>query len=114
MEKQYELVALFPTKVNDILAEKTLVDLVKAAKFKVNEVDKWGIRPLAYPIKKENKAYYLRLLIAGGDARVLAKALALEESLLRHLLIVIPAKAGIYTNGSPIRSGMTIVRKEKK
>ena len=36
MEKQYELVALFPTKVNDILAEKTLVDLVKAAKFKVN------------------------------------------------------------------------------
>ena len=47
---------------------------------------------MAYPIKKENKAYYLRLLIAGGDARVLAKALALEESLLRHLLIVFAGK----------------------
>ena len=92
MEKQYELIALFPTKVNDILAEKTLVDMVKAAKFKVVEVDKWGIKPLAYPIKKENKAYYLRLIIEGGDARVLAKALALEESLLRHLLIVFAGK----------------------
>ena len=92
MEKQYELTALFGTKMNDIMAEKTLVDLVKAAKFKVTEVDKWGIKPLAYPIKKENKAYYLRLVIGGGDAKKLAKALALEESLLRHLLTVSPGK----------------------
>ena len=97
MEKQYELIALFPTKTNDILAEKTLVDLVKAAKFKVSEVDKWGIRPLAYPIKKDNKAYYLRLVIVGGDAKALLTTLKLEESILRHLLVVIPAKAGIYT-----------------
>ena len=92
MDKQYELIALFGTKMNDIMAEKTLVDLAKASKFKVVEVDKWGIKPLAYPIKKENKAYYLRLIIEGGDARVLAKALALEESLLRHLLIVFAGK----------------------
>src|SRR3989338_8309573 len=114
MEKQYELVALFPTKVNDILAEKTLVDMIKAAKFKVVEVDKWGIKPLAYPIKKENKAYYLRLAIEGGNSKTLTSSLKVEESLLRYLLIVIPAKAGIYTNGSPIRSGMTTVGKEKK
>ncbi len=92
MEKQYELIALFPTKVNDILAEKTLVDIVKAAKFKVVEVDKWGIKPLAYPIKKENKAYYLRLVIAGGEAKGLANALKIEELLLRHLLIALPGQ----------------------
>lgn len=88
MEKHYELTALFATKMNDIMAEKTLVDLVKTCKFKVVEVDKWGIRPLAYPIKKENKAYYLRLVIEGGDAKALANALTLEESVLRHLLIL--------------------------
>lgn len=93
MEKQYELIALFPTKINDILAEKTVVDMVKAAKFKVNEVDKWGIKPLAYPIKKENKAYYLRLVIVGGDAKTLMAALKIEESLLRHLLIALPEAA---------------------
>ena len=96
MEKQYELIALFPTKMNDIMAEKTLVDLAKTSKFKVVEVDKWGIKPLAYPIKKETKAYYLRLVIEGGEAKGLANALAIEEALLRHLLIVIPAKAGIH------------------
>jgi len=95
MEKQYELIALFPTKVNDILAEKTLVDMVKAAKFKVNEVDKWGIKPLAYPIKKENKAYYLRLIIAGGDAKALLGALKIEESLLRHLLIALSEETSV-------------------
>src|SRR3989344_2598832 len=93
MEKQYELIALFPTKMNDIMAEKTLADLAKTSKFKVAEVDKWGIKQLAYPIKKETKAYYLRLVIEGGDTKTLANALKLDESLLRHLLVKNTAKA---------------------
>jgi small subunit ribosomal protein S6 len=87
METQYELIVLFPTKMNDIMAEKTLADLAKASKFKVVEVDKWGIKQLAYPIKKETKAYFLRLVIEGGDTKTLANALKLDESLLRHLLV---------------------------
>lgn len=92
MENQYELVALFPTKMNDIMAEKTLVDLAKASKFKVVSVDKWGIKQLAYPIKKETKAYYLRLVLEGGDAKTLAGALKLSEGLLRHLLVRLEGK----------------------
>lgn len=98
MENQYELIALFPTKMNDIMAEKTLVDLAKASKFKVVQIDKWGIKQMAYPIKKENKAYYLRLVLEGGDTKALNSGLKLEEGLLRHLLVkledrVEPAKA---------------------
>ena len=92
MEKQYELIALFPTKMNDIMAEKTLADLAKTNKFKVVEVDKWGIKQLAYPIKKETKAYYLRLVIEGGDTKSLASALKLDETLLRHLLVIFTGK----------------------
>lgn len=92
MEKQYELIALFPTKTNDIMAEKTLVDLTKASKFKVVSVDKWGIKQLAYPIKKETKAYYLRLVLEGGKATTLAGALKLEEGILRHLLVRLEGK----------------------
>lgn len=92
MEKQYELIALFPTKTNDIMAEKTLVDLTKASKFKVVSVDKLGIKQLAYPIKKETKAYYLRLVIEGGNPVTLAGALKLSEGILRHLLVVIEKK----------------------
>jgi len=90
MEKQYELVGLFPTKMNDILAEKTLVDLCKANGFSVAAVDKWGIKPLAYPIKKEEKAYYLRLVIEGGDAKALLAAVKLDETMLRYLLVRLP------------------------
>lgn len=92
MENQYELIALFASKMNDIMAEKTLADLAKAAQFKIVEVDKWGVKQLAYPIKKETKAYYLRLVIEGGNAVKLANALKLEESLLRYLLVKNTAK----------------------
>ena len=92
MEKQYELIALFPTKTNDIMAEKILVDLAKANKFKVAEVDKWGIKQLAYPIKKETKAYYLRLVLESGDATTLASSLKLTEGLLRYLLVRLEGK----------------------
>lgn len=90
MEKKYELVGLFAVKVNDIVAEKTLADLARNSGFKIEDVDKWGVKPLAYPIKKEPKAYYLRLMISGGDAKKLKDSLKIEETLLRHLLIRLP------------------------
>lgn len=93
MEKQYELVGLFPTKMNDILAEKTLADYCRNNKFKIVEVDKWGVKPLAYPIKKETKAYYLRLVIEGGDTKGLTNILRVDENLLRYLLVRLPDKA---------------------
>lgn len=87
MESKYELIGMFATKVNDILAEKTLAELAKASGFKVVEVDKMGIKPLAYPIKKETKAYYVRLIIEGGDAKKLTESLRIEENILRYLLL---------------------------
>lgn len=92
MEIKYEIVGLFPTKMNDIVAEKTLADLCRASKFKIATVDKWGIKPLVYPIKKETKAYYLRLVIEGGDSRSLLSALKVDESLLRYLLVRLNGK----------------------
>lgn len=90
METKYEIVGLFPTKTNDIMAEKTLVTLCRNAKFKVVEVDKWGTKVLAYPIKKETKAYYLRLVIEGGDSKALLAALKVDEEILRYLLVRLP------------------------
>lgn len=87
MEKKYELIGLFATKVNDIVAEKTLADQARKTGFKVLAVDKWGMKPLAYPIKKEVKAYFLRLEIEGGEAGALRQALKVEETVLRYLLV---------------------------
>lgn len=87
MTQKYELIGLFATKVNDILAEKTLAELAKTAGFKVLEVDKWGIKPLVYPMNKETKAYYVRLVLEGGDAGKLETGLRAEETLMRFLLV---------------------------
>ncbi len=89
MTQKYELIGLFATKANDILAEKTLAELAKTVGFKVVEVDKWGIKPLAYPINKETKAYYVRLVLEGGDAKKLEVSLRAEETLMRALLVKI-------------------------
>lgn len=94
MEKKYELVGLFATKVNDIVAEKTLADLARKTGFKVLAVDKWGAKPLAYPIKKEIKAYFLRLEIEEGDPKALRQALKVEETVLRYLLVKVLGKGG--------------------
>jgi len=90
MENKYELVGLFATKVNDILAEKTLVEHSKTAGFRVVEVDKMGVKPLAYPIKNEVKAYYIRLVIEGGNVKKLEELLRIEENVLRFLLVKLP------------------------
>jgi len=87
MESKYELTGLFATKVNDILAEKTLAELAKTSGFKISEVDKIGIKSLAYPIKNEVKAYFVRLVIEGGDAKKLTETLRIEENILRSLLV---------------------------
>lgn len=93
MTQKYELIGLFATKVNDILAEKTLAELAKGAGFKVDEVDKWGVKPLSYPINKETKAYYVRLLITGGDAKKLEVSLKAEETLMRSLIVKVEESA---------------------
>ena len=55
----------------------------------VVKTEQWGLRDLAYPIKKSNKAYYTMLAI---DAPVLAikeleRKLSLSEDILRHVSI---------------------------
>lgn len=92
MDRKYELVGVYPTKVNEIVAEKSLAELCKTNGFKIAKVDKWGVRNLAYPIKKETKGYYLRLEIEGGDAKALASSLKIDETMLRYLLIRVVVK----------------------
>ncbi len=56
---------------------------------KVAKEDLWGVRPLAYPIKRQTKGYYAHFEIEAGPkgAKGLDKRLDLEEDVLRYLLI---------------------------
>ena len=56
---------------------------------KVLKEDLWGERDLAYPIKKQSKAYYvhLELELEPNIAKGLDKTLKVEEDIIRHLFV---------------------------
>lgn len=85
--KRYELVAIYPLSENEIAVEKDLGEKCVKCGFEVVEVDKWGVKALAYNIKKENKGYYLRFILEKGDASALEKVLKIDDKILRYLLI---------------------------
>jgi small subunit ribosomal protein S6 len=53
------------------------------------KTEQWGLRDLAYPIKKSNKAYYTMLAIDAPVPAVkeLERRLGLSEDVLRHVSI---------------------------
>ncbi len=87
MAIKYELLAVYPLSVNEIAAEKGLAEMVKKSGFSITEVDKWGVKTLAYPIKKETKGYYLRFVIENGDTKKVEKELSFDDKILRYILI---------------------------
>lgn len=64
------------------------IDKIDAKGLSVKEED-WGIRDLAYPIKRENKGYYIHLQFETEPKNVkdLDKLLKVEEDILRYLLV---------------------------
>ena len=56
---------------------------------KVEKEDLWGVRDLAYPIKRQTKGFYAHFEIEADPkgAKGLDKILKLEEDVLRYLLI---------------------------
>ncbi|MCP4923917.1 MAG: 30S ribosomal protein S6 [bacterium] len=66
-----------------------LTDIIKKNKGSVGKTEYCGLRPLAYPIKKNRKGHYV-LLSMGGDKKVLEEVdhfLRLNEDLLRHTTV---------------------------
>jgi small subunit ribosomal protein S6 len=86
---KYEVLAIYPLSVNEIAAEKELAEMIKKNGFAIVEVDKWGVKNLAYAIKKETKGYYLRFIIEKGDTKGLEKDLSFNDKILRYILVKI-------------------------
>jgi len=70
-----------------------LLDRVASIVIKTNgeitETDRWGLRKLAYPIRKQEKGYYILLRLQADVALVgeLEKSLKLANEVLRFMFI---------------------------
>jgi len=86
---KYELVVIYPVSENEVGVEKLITEKCKKRALKVEAVDKWGTKTMAYEIKKQSRGYYLKLTLEGAptSVRELERDLQMDDKLLRFLLI---------------------------
>jgi small subunit ribosomal protein S6 len=92
---KYELMVILDPNIGEEAASKEVEKLkgeIKEFEGKVSSDDFWGIRDLAYRIKKENRGYYavLNFEIDPSKTKEFEKDLSLNQAVLRYLLIKTP------------------------
>ena len=89
---QYEVMYIIDTAVEE-QARVDLINrfsgLVEKNGGKVNRVDEWGKRRLAYPIDYKTEGYYVLMYMAAPAAlpRELERNLQISESVLRYMVV---------------------------
>ena len=94
MTRQYEVVYIFDSALEEAAINERLARfhaLIQQPGAEAPQVNHWGKRALAYPIKKHETGYYV---VAKFDADATAlpefeRAIKLEDSVIRSLTVVI-------------------------
>ena len=89
--RDYELVFIVSPEVGDEGVQATVDRVHNAVQDRggaVKEVDQWGKRRLAYPIKRQVEGFYVvtQMSIEPTEVRALEGSLDLAEDVLRHLV----------------------------
>ena len=90
--RDYELMVVLTPELDDAGIEQTterVRSLVTARGGEVTDLQPWGRRRLAYPINKLRDGYYAvaKLKLEPTAAEPLERALKLNETVVRHLLV---------------------------
>ena len=105
MTRQYEVVYIFDSVLEEAAINERLARfhaLIQVPEAEAPQVNHWGKRTLAYPVKKHETGYYV---VAKFDADATAlpefeRAIKLDEGVLRFLVVVsegaqpVPVTAG--------------------
>jgi small subunit ribosomal protein S6 len=87
--RNYELALLIEPK--QTLEPKAWTEKLKKwlVKGQIGKEENWGLKKLAYPIKKQSEAlyYFYTLKVEPESLAALEKKLKLDESILRYLII---------------------------
>lgn len=86
----YDVALVLRSATTSAQKEKLLETVKKwLGEAKIEKVEEWGKKRLAYPIKKENEGYYVVLNVEAqkGMPGDFEKKLLMEEAILRHLVL---------------------------
>ncbi len=78
---------LGPSQVNDLV--NTFSDVIKQNGGEVVKVDNWGLKNLAYRIKKNRKGYYVLLDIVAPAGAIFEyeRLMRLNEDIIRYMTV---------------------------
>ena len=93
MTRQYEVVYIFDSALEETAINERLArfhTLIQKAGAEAPQVNHWGKRTLAYPIKKRETGYYAiaKFETAATALPEFERAIKLDEGVLRHLVVV--------------------------
>jgi small subunit ribosomal protein S6 len=73
----------------------------------IQEVHRWGRRRLAYPINKKFNGFYVHIIFESNPNAIpiLERFLVLEDTVLRHLTLILPKKLFNFRKQRALRDG---------
>ncbi|MGA2296325.1 MAG: 30S ribosomal protein S6 [FCB group bacterium] len=76
----------------------------------INEIHRWGRRRLAYPINKKYNGYYVNIVYeaTASTIPILERFMVLEDTVLRHLSLILPKKLSEFRVKRAIERGGTV------
>jgi small subunit ribosomal protein S6 len=90
--KNYELMLIFdPSLEENVITEELskITSIIEKEKGEILNKDIWGLKKLAYPIKRQDNGFYV-ILYFNSDAGVLSELDRLNkinDKILRHLIV---------------------------
>ena len=93
MPRQYEAVYIFDSALEEAAINEKLARfhaLIQQPGEDTIKVNHWGKRTLAYPVKKRETGYYVVVNFEAAPSQLpeFERAIKLDESVLRHLVVV--------------------------
>jgi len=90
--KEYELTVIFVAtleeeKIDQEIAK--LTTLLEKEKCEIARIDKWGVKKLAYPIKKQDNGFYAIIYFNGTSDIIpeLDRINKINDLVLRHMVV---------------------------
>ncbi len=90
--KEYELAVIFDAtleeeKIDQEIAK--LTTLLESEKCEIARIDKWGVKKLAYPIKKQENGFYAIIYFNGTSVIIpeVDRVNKINELVLRHMVV---------------------------
>ena len=90
--KEYELAVIFDSSLEEDKVDKEIekqTTLLEKEKCEIVKIDKWGVKKLAYPIKKQENGFYA-IIYFKGTSNVIAeidRVNQINDMVLRHMVV---------------------------